>query len=75
MALVVIYPEPEKGGRGKKSQVGNFKESLGFSMMRLSQARSLWHDSREMAESLRVRHPRIMLPVRRAKIGKPAEVR
>ena len=38
MALAMIYPEPEKGGRGKKAV--NPKETLGFSQMRLSQART-----------------------------------
>ncbi len=39
MAVALIYPEPEKGGRGKKS--GNSKENLGFSTMLLSNARTV----------------------------------
>jgi len=50
MALAVIYPEPEKGGRGKRSE--NSKETLGFSTMRLSQARAILRHSREMAQSV-----------------------
>ncbi len=36
MALALIYPEPEKGGRGRKSL-----ETKGFSAARLSQARAV----------------------------------
>lgn len=39
MAVAMIYPEPEKGGRGKKAT--NTKETLGFSAMRLSHARTV----------------------------------
>jgi hypothetical protein len=40
--VALLYPEPEKGGRGKKSK--NDKETLGFSIMRLSQGptRARW---------------------------------
>jgi hypothetical protein len=37
MATAMLYPEPEKGGRGKASK--NTKATLGFSTMLLSQAR------------------------------------
>jgi hypothetical protein len=43
MALAMIYPEPHS----KKS-----KESLPFSKMRLSQARSVLRHSRDLAESV-----------------------
>jgi hypothetical protein len=39
MALAMIYPEPEKGGRGKQRQNGT--ETLQFSKQRLSQARAV----------------------------------
>jgi hypothetical protein len=47
MAHAMIYPEPEKGGRGKKSR--NSTETLGFSAMRLSQARTVLSHSRDVA--------------------------
>jgi hypothetical protein len=47
MAHAMIYPEPEKGGRGKKSK--NSTETLGFSAMRLSQARTVLSHSRDVA--------------------------
>jgi hypothetical protein len=43
----MIYPEPEKGGREKKSK--NSTETLGFSAMRLSQARTVLSHSRDVA--------------------------
>ena len=51
MALAMIYPEPEKGGRGNKSK--NLKETLGFSAMRLSQARAVLRHSIDLAEAVR----------------------
>jgi hypothetical protein len=39
MALAMIYPDPEKGGRGQ-----NRKETLPFSKMRLSQARLVYRE-------------------------------
>ena len=53
MALAMLYPEPEKGGRGKKRQATNSLVSSGFSQQRLSQARAVLHYSRELAESVR----------------------
>jgi hypothetical protein len=50
--LAFAYPEPEKGGRGKKA---NLKETLGFSTMRLSQARQVLRHSRELA--MERKHP------------------
>jgi ParB-like nuclease family protein len=47
MAHAMIYPEPEKGGRGKKNK--NSTETLGFSAMRLSQARTVLSHSRDVA--------------------------
>ena len=48
MALAMIYPEPSKGGRGKK----NHLETKGFSAARLSQARSVLRHSRALAEDV-----------------------
>lgn len=42
IAIAMLYPEPEKGGRGKTAQIS--KETLGFSTMRLSQARTILRD-------------------------------
>jgi hypothetical protein len=49
MALAMIYPEPEKGGRGKKAAVGNLLETSGFSRQLLDQARTVLRHSRETA--------------------------
>lgn len=49
MALAMIYPDPEKGGRGKKA---NSSETKGFSAARLSQARSVLRHSRALAEDV-----------------------
>ena len=45
--MAMIYPEPEKGGRGH-----NRKETLPFSKMRLSQARAVLRHSLELAQSV-----------------------
>jgi len=50
MAVAMIYPEPEKGGRGKKG--ANLKLNLGFSTMLLSQARTVLANGRAIAESV-----------------------
>jgi hypothetical protein len=39
IALAMHYPEPEKGGRGKKSEGAKVAETSGFSGRRLEQAR------------------------------------
>jgi hypothetical protein len=44
MAMAFAYPEPEKGGRGKKAL-----ETSGFSRQRLGQARQVLRHSRELA--------------------------
>ncbi len=45
MALAMVYPDPEKGGRGENSLL-----SKGFSLARLSQARTVLRYSRKLAE-------------------------
>jgi hypothetical protein len=50
MALAMIYPTPEKGGRGKKGL--NTKETLGFSSMLLSQCRAVLDHSRALADEV-----------------------
>jgi hypothetical protein len=52
MALAMMYPEPEKGGRGKKSAALNSTVSVGFSATRLNLARGILHHSRSLAESV-----------------------
>ncbi|MCO5129388.1 MAG: ParB/RepB/Spo0J family partition protein [Xanthobacteraceae bacterium] len=47
MATAMIYPEPERGGRGKKAT-----ETIGFSSQRLSYARTVLADSRSVAEQV-----------------------
>lgn len=44
MALAMIYPEPEKGGRGRKST-----ETVGFSAQRLSYARTVLREAPNQA--------------------------
>jgi hypothetical protein len=51
MALAMIYPEPEKGGRGKKKERVEETSTL-FSAKRLSQARAVLLHSRSLAESV-----------------------
>src|SRR5712692_6401115 len=55
--LAMLYPEPEKGGRGKKSEAIKSAESAGFSSRRLNVAREI------------VRHP----DLRDGVIADPAE--
>ena len=45
----MIYPEPEKGGRGKKT---NYCETQQFSNVRLSRARSVLRHSKDLAENV-----------------------
>jgi hypothetical protein len=52
MALAMIYPESENGGRGKKSAAKNMLETSKFSRQRLDQARFVLHHSRTLAESV-----------------------
>jgi hypothetical protein len=51
MGVALLYPEPEKGGRGKHGK--NLSESEGFSPARLSQARAVLAHSRALAEAVR----------------------
>jgi hypothetical protein len=51
MALAMIYPNPEKGGRGKKKERVEETSTL-FSAKRLSQARAVLLHSRSLAESV-----------------------
>jgi hypothetical protein len=46
MRLALLYPEPEKGGRGHKTKA---LETSGFSRQRLGQARAVVAFSRELA--------------------------
>ena len=39
MATAMLYPNPEKGGRGKRSEAAKAKATLGLSSMLLSEAR------------------------------------
>ncbi|MGO6724414.1 hypothetical protein ACCS51_25940 [Rhizobium ruizarguesonis] len=52
MAVAMMYPEPEKGGRGKNSKV-----TLEFSSQLLSQARTVLAHSRPLADSVFVGEP------------------
>ena len=46
MALAMVYPDPEKGGRGQNSNL-----KLQFSRQRLSLARTVLHYSKKLAEA------------------------
>lgn len=51
--LVMIYPEPEKGGRGKRSQIQEgFDEPRKTVQNRLSQARAVLHHSLARAQEV-----------------------
>jgi hypothetical protein len=39
MGIALLYPEPEKGGRGKKAAAAKALETSGFSQNRLKDAR------------------------------------
>jgi uncharacterized RmlC-like cupin family protein len=52
MALAMLYPEPEKGGKGKNVAARKAQQSCGFSGERLRQARSILAFSRLMAEAV-----------------------
>ena len=52
IALAILFPEAEKGGRGKKSST-NLADAATFSQRRLQEARSVLAFSRELAEAVR----------------------
>ena len=52
MALAMMYPEAESGGRGKKSAARNLAETANFSYRRLNEARLVLHHSRSLAEAV-----------------------
>lgn len=52
MAMAMMYPEAEKGGRGKKSAATNSLLNGGFSRQRLDQARSIFRYSPELARAV-----------------------
>ena len=52
IALAMLYPEPEKGGRGKKDAARNPQENWEFTGERLRQARTILHHSQGLAEDV-----------------------
>jgi len=52
MAFAFLYPEPGKGGRGKKSAALNSAETAEFSSRRLNDARSILHHSDALAHDV-----------------------
>jgi hypothetical protein len=52
IALAMIFPEAESGGRGKKSAAANSAVSAGFSARRLNEAQTVLRHSRSLAESV-----------------------
>ena len=49
MAVAMIYPEPKKGGRGKKASK---LEEFGFGAAHLSRARTVFHDAGALVDSV-----------------------
>jgi hypothetical protein len=53
MRLALLYPEPEKGGRGKKGKASEFSDGLGISRQHakdlINEARAVLRYSRELA--------------------------
>jgi len=52
MALAMIYPDAEKGGRGKKNEARKLTETVKFSYTRLNEARAVLRKSRDLAEAV-----------------------
>lgn len=52
MALAMIYPEPAKGGRGKKSEANTAAKRGGFSQDRLDAARAVLRNDHDLARSV-----------------------
>jgi hypothetical protein len=52
MALAMMYPNPEKGGRGKNVEARKAQVSWGFSAERVRQARSVFRHSQDLAQSV-----------------------
>lgn len=52
IALAMIYPEPEKGGRGKNADARKAAESAGFSGRLLTQARSILRHFHALAKEV-----------------------
>jgi hypothetical protein len=52
MALAMIYPDPEKGGRGKNIETRKAVETSGFSSARLKQARAVRRHSLDLAAAV-----------------------
>jgi hypothetical protein len=48
-----VDPEPEKGGRGKKSEAIKSAETAGFSSRRLNEARTVLRHSQHLAFAVR----------------------
>lgn len=51
MAVAKIYPEPGKGGRGKRTS-GNLAETAGFSQRRLQEARTILKYAPDLADNV-----------------------
>ncbi len=51
MTVAKIYPDTEKGGRGKKSS-SNLAETAGFSQRRLQQARTVLQFAPDLADGV-----------------------
>jgi hypothetical protein len=56
IGLALLYPDTEKGGRGKKSEAVKSIETTGFSRSRLDQARSILRHSLDLAHQVRDGH-------------------
>jgi hypothetical protein len=52
VALAILYPEPDKRGRGNKGQTAKLAETADFSRKRLSEARTVLAYSRPLADEV-----------------------
>jgi hypothetical protein len=52
MALASMYPEPEKGGRGKKGQLKTVTEKVTVSQNRITQARFILKHTPELGKAV-----------------------
>jgi len=67
MAVAMIYPETEKAHRGKKSEQAKVLETKTFSSACLSQARTILHTSRPLAQAVTHAHAAPAIPIQHAK--------
>src|SRR4029077_574084 len=80
MALAMLYPEPEKGGHGKKGRLQTVTEKVTVSQNRIGIARAVLRHSPELADARKmlIQHPdwcKVVSSTSRTKLeeGRPHE--